>query len=66
VVKHGKDCGKEPECKKEDFPWSWTSDERIDDFSGSAEFDGVRWNDPHYSIKMKEAARDCKQKAKEV
>lgn len=40
-IKFGKDRGKEPERKKEDFRLFWTWDEKTDDFAGSAEFDGV-------------------------
>jgi hypothetical protein len=59
-IKYGKDRGKEPRCKKEDFPWFWTWDEKTDDFAGGAEFDGARWNDPHYSLSTKQKARDRK------
>jgi hypothetical protein len=46
--------------EKEDFPWFWTWDEKSDDFAGGAEFDGARWNDPHYSLSAKQKARDRK------
>jgi hypothetical protein len=59
-IKDGKDRGKEPERKKEDFPWFWSWDEKTEDFVGGAEFDGVRWNDPHYSLSAKQKARDRK------
>jgi hypothetical protein len=59
-IKYGKDRGKEPLRKKEDFPWFWTWDEKTDDFGGGAEFDGARWNDPHYSLSTKQKARDRK------
>jgi hypothetical protein len=59
-IKYGKDRGKEPERKKEDFPWSWTWDEKTDDFAGGAKLDGARWNDPHYSRSAKQKARDRK------
>ena len=59
-IKYGKDRGKEPLREKEDFPWFWTWDERTDDFVGGAEFDGARWNDPHYSLSTKQKARDRK------
>jgi hypothetical protein len=57
-IKYGKDRGKEPERKKEDFPWFWTWDEKSDDFIGEEKFDGARWNDPHYSLAVKQKARD--------
>jgi hypothetical protein len=52
--------GKDPLRKKEDSPWVWTSDEKTEDFVGGAEFDGARWNDPHYSLSAKQKARDRK------
>lgn len=59
-IKHGKDRGNEPLREKDDFPWFWTWDEKTDDFAGGAEFDGARWNDPHYSLSTKQKARDRK------
>lgn len=46
-----------------DFPWFWAcpgtgaKDERTD-FMGGAEFDGNRWNDLHYTLAAKRAARE--------
>jgi hypothetical protein len=60
-IRYGKDRGKEPLRKKEYFPWFWTWDEKTDDFGGGAEFDGARWNDPHYSLQAKIKARNQKQ-----
>jgi hypothetical protein len=59
-----KDRGIEPKSIRpiEDFPWFWSCpgegsrDERTD-FKGSAEFDGCRWNDLHYTKAVKQAAR---------
>lgn len=62
-IKYGKDRGKEPERKKEEFPWFWTWDEKTDDFVGGAKFDGARWNDPHYSIDFKRKSRERKKGA---
>jgi hypothetical protein len=59
-IKYGKDRGKELQRETEDFPWFWTWDEKTDDFAGGAEFDGARWNDPHYSLSTKQKARDRK------
>jgi hypothetical protein len=59
-MKYDKDRGKEPLREKDDFPWFWTWDEKTDDFVGGAEFDGARWNDPHYSLSAKQKARDRK------
>ena len=62
-----KDRGKEPEAPRpcEDFPWFWgcpgdEADEakRTDFAAGTdAEYDGNRWNDLHYTRKVKMAAR---------
>jgi hypothetical protein len=60
-IKYAKDRGKEPQHETEDFPWFCTWDEKTDDFAGGAEFDGARWNDPHYSLQSKLKARDRKQ-----
>jgi len=59
-IKYGKDRGTDPMREKEDFPWFWTWDEKAEDFVGGAEFDGARWNDPHYSLSAKQKARDRK------
>jgi len=59
-IKWGKDRGKEPHRPKEDFPWFWQWDERSPDFEGGNEFDGNRWNDLHYSLAVKRAARERK------
>ena len=46
-----------------DFPWFWgcpgtgTEDERTD-FMGGREFDSSRWNDLHYTLAAKRAARE--------
>ena len=48
---------------KTDFPWFWScpgngaTDERTD-FRGGPAFDGNRWNDLHYTLSAKQAARD--------
>jgi hypothetical protein len=57
-LKWDKDRGKEPFREKADFPWFWTWDEATQDFVGSTDFDGNRWNDLHYSGAVKQAARD--------
>jgi len=57
-VNYGKDRGKEPHRSKEDYPWFWSWDERTDDFAGGDAFDGARWNDLHYSLSRKQAARE--------
>lgn len=54
----GKDRGKEPKRDKTDYPWFWGWDEKTQDFAGGEKFDGNRWNDLHYSRKVKEAARE--------
>jgi hypothetical protein len=60
-INYGKDRGKEPHRPKEDYPWFWSWDQRTDDFLGGDAFDGARWNDLHYSLKMKQEARERKQ-----
>lgn len=63
-IKWTKDRGKEPRDRRprEDYPWFWacpgegTLADRTD-FAGGREFDGNRWNDLHYSIAAKQAAR---------
>ena len=65
-IKWGSDGGKESHSlrPKADFPWFWSWDERTQNFTGGAEFDGVRWNDLHYTNAAKQAARE--RAAKEV
>ena len=57
-VKWDKDRGKEPSRDKVDYPWFWGWDQSMQDFVGSKDFDGNRWNDLHYSRAVKQAARD--------
>jgi hypothetical protein len=59
-MNYGKDRGNEPYREKQQLPWFWTWDGKFDDFLGSHKFDGVRWNDLHYSLKEKHAARERK------
>jgi hypothetical protein len=61
-IKWDKDRGKEPKREKADFPWFWGWDEGTLDFTGGKTFDGVRWNDLHYSGATKQAARTRKPK----
>ena len=66
-IKWKKDRGKEPQSlrPKEDFPWFWDckgdgSEDDVTDYTAErADFDGNRWNDLHYSRKVKEAARNA-------
>lgn len=57
-----KDRGTEPSRDREGFPWFWscpgdgTATQRTD-FLGSADFDGKRWNDLHYTNTAKSVAR---------
>ena len=53
-----KDRGKEPKRDKDDYPWFWTWDGKSQDFAGTSDFDGNRWNDLHYSWTAKQAARE--------
>lgn len=63
-VKWDKDRGKEPLSlrPREQFPWFWSfpGNEKVppEDFEGGEEFDGVRWNDVHYTNEAKRAARE--------
>ncbi len=61
-IKWDKDRGKEPERAKEDYPWFWGWDEKMQDFPGGKAFDGNRWNDLHYTNAFKQAARDRNQR----
>ena len=56
-IKWGKDRGKEPERPKEDYPWFWGWD-GSDDFLGGPKFTGERFNDCHYTLQAKRAARE--------
>ncbi len=61
-IKWTKDRGKEPKRPPEDFPWFWSWDEKSDDptnFAGGDAFTGERWNDLHYTIAVKQKARDA-------
>jgi hypothetical protein len=61
-IKWDKDRGKEPERAKPDFPWFWSCDpdsnsSHATDFAGGREFTGERWNDLHYTLAVKTAAK---------
>lgn len=56
-IKWDKDRGKEPERSKDEYPWFWKWDGEARDFKGGQTFDGVRWNDLHYSLAAKKRAR---------
>jgi hypothetical protein len=68
-INWAKDRGKEPMRSKDDFPWFWGWDETnptlATDFGAPIpgappagdSFDGNRWNDLHYTLAAKEAAR---------
>jgi type I restriction-modification system DNA methylase subunit len=62
-IRWGKDRGKEPERQKEDFPWFWGWDDSVD-FTGGDDFTGERWNDCHYTVRFKQAARKRAQREK--
>ena len=62
-IKWDKDRGTEPERAKSEYPWFWNWNEKTVDFMGAGkEPDGNRWNDCHYTIKAKQAARDAAKK----
>jgi hypothetical protein len=61
-VKWDKDRGKEPQRPKSDFPWFWSCDpesnpQHATDYSGGTTFTGERWNEIHYTLAAKRAAR---------
>jgi hypothetical protein len=61
-IKWDKDRGKEPERPKADFPWFWSCDPdsspaHATDFAGGRECTGERWNDLHYTLAVKTAAK---------
>ena len=67
-IKWGKDRGREPQelRDRQDFPWFWscpgtgTAEQRTNHVAESgAAFDGNRWNDLHYTLAAKRAAREA-------
>ena len=61
-IKWDKDRGSEPERLKAQFPWFWCcvpedKIEHVTDFTGGSEFTGERWNNLHYTLAAKKAAR---------
>ena len=61
-TKWDKDRGSEPERPKVQFPWFWSclpedKTDHVTDFAGGTEFTGERWNNLHYSLAIKKAAR---------
>ena len=61
-TKWDKDRGSEPERPKAQFPWFWSclpedKAEHVTDFAGGTEFTGERWNNLHYTLAAKNAAR---------
>jgi hypothetical protein len=55
-IKWGKDRGKEPKRPRDEFPWFWGWN-GSEDFTGGETFTGERWNDCHYTVGCKQAAR---------
>ena len=65
-IKWTKDRGNEPQSlrSKDDYPWFWSCDPESNvahhtDFMGGREFTGERWNDLHYALAEKKAAREA-------
>ena len=61
-IKWDKDRGSEPQRPKAQFLWFWSclpedKPDHVTDFAGGAEFTGERWNNLHYSLATKKAAR---------
>ncbi len=68
-IKWDKDRGNEPQRPKADFPWFWSCDPESNpshatDFAGVREFTGERWNDLHYTLAVKTAAKSRAAKEK--
>jgi hypothetical protein len=61
-IKWTKDRGKEPQRPKADYPWFWGWDGKTMDFTGGKSFNGNRWNNCHYTNKIKQIAREAAQK----
>jgi hypothetical protein len=64
-IKWDKDRGSEPQRPKADFPWFWSCDPEANanhqnDFVGGSAFTGARWNNLHYTLAAKKAARTKK------
>jgi hypothetical protein len=57
-IKWEKDRGTEPAREHSDFPWFYGCEKSAADFTGGKHFDGVRWNDLHYTRSAKLAARE--------
>jgi hypothetical protein len=62
-VKWDKDRGKEPQRPKSDFLWFWSCDPESNpqhdtDYNGGSAFTGERWNELHYTLAAKKAARN--------
>lgn len=61
-IKWDKDRGSEPQRPKAQFPWFFSclpkdKPDHVTDFAGGAEFTGERWNNLHYTLAAKKAAR---------
>ncbi len=56
-IKWEKDRGCEPERPRADYPWFWGWDGQTVNFTGGAEFKGERFNNCHFTIAAKHAAR---------
>ena len=56
-IKWDKDRGREPQRDRTDYPWFWAETEPPTDFSGGKDFTGHRWNNVHYTLAAKRAAR---------
>jgi hypothetical protein len=61
-IKWDKDRGSEPQRPKAQFPWFWSclpedKTDHVTDFAGGTEFTGERWNNLHYTLAIKKAAR---------
>ncbi len=56
-IKWDKDRGREPQRDRADYPWFWAETEPPPNFQGGKHFTGHRWNNVHYSLAFKRAAR---------
>lgn len=57
-IKWDKDRGREPQRDRADYPWFWAETEPPTDFPGGKHFTGHRWNNVHYTLKARRAARE--------
>ena len=60
-IKWEKDRGNEPQRDKAEFPWFWHEEPPPKDCLGGQVFIGNRWNDVHFTLARKKAAKEQKE-----